>query len=96
MASAEGKALIVGFRPANHPAKEGLQPGQCSLPNRGLYPNEPNSLIDETQSPGEAQNTADDINQGRYWTFWVWSDGKYFYGSAYSDRETTVKPTSID
>jgi hypothetical protein len=71
MASTNGTNLIVVFSKGAHPATEGLEPSQCSFPDRGLRANEPNRIVDERPSEGEAQHMAELINAGASWTFWV-------------------------
>jgi hypothetical protein len=71
MASINGKNLIVEFSKGTRPATQGLQPSECSFPDRGLRPNEPNRIVDERPTQGEAQHMAELINGGAAWTFWI-------------------------
>lgn len=71
MATTNGKNLIVVFSKGNHPANQGLEPSQCSFPDRGLHADEPNRIVDERLSEGEAQHMAELINAGASWTFWI-------------------------
>jgi hypothetical protein len=96
MASANGKDLVVNFRFTDHPAGEGLQPGQCSWLDRGFRPNEPLRIVDTRPSAAEARITAGYINEGQEWTFWIYNAGNYMRAAASSAGLQKAKPVRID
>jgi hypothetical protein len=92
MASTSGKNLIIDFRPANGPAGNGLEPGQCSWLDRSLRPNEPRRIVNEEFAPATARQIAGMINSGQTWTFWVFNVGRFFHGTADSKGAAHQKP----
>jgi len=96
MASTSGPYLIVNFIPANGPAGEGLQPGQCAWLDRALWPNEPVRVVYDSESLVEAQKDAEDINNGKMRTFWVFTEGDFFCATASASGAQTEKPRLID
>jgi len=82
MARADGRQLMVVFRKGGRAANggsDGLEAGQCSWDDRVLSPNEPNRIVYQCESPGEATITARHINSGDVWTFWVYNDRGAFF-----------------
>lgn len=92
MASTDGKDLIVVFRKGDRPADQALQPGQCSWLDRGVRANEPTRIADGRPSAVEASNTAESINAGDTWTFWVVSAGTFFRATASAKGAPNQKP----
>ena len=96
IASSDRNKLVVDFTPSRGSAGQGLQPGQCSWLDRALRPNEPTRIIDLRPSPGEAQITAQHINRGDIWTFWVYNAGHFLHATASAPGTPTHKPVRID
>ena len=91
MASSDGKTLIVDFKKGDHPAAQ-LFPGQCSWLNRGVRANEPTRIAAERSTVADALITAEKINAGDTWTFWVINDGNSFKATASAKGTPTQKP----
>src|SRR5215468_993169 len=96
MASTSGKNLIVNFKAGDRAADPSLEPGSCSWRDRGLRPNEPTRIVDERPSIGEARRTAELINAGSTWTFWVFNAGRFFRATASAKGTPRNKPVRID
>jgi len=92
LASTDGKNLVVQFRKGDAPADKALQAGQCSWPDRGMRPNEPTRITDECATVSEARNTAERINAGDTWTFWVVNTGTFFKATASAKGKPNQKP----
>ncbi|MGB8908496.1 MAG: hypothetical protein WCC84_07075 [Candidatus Cybelea sp.] len=91
MASAQGATLTVKFQKAEHPASQGLLPGQCSWLDRGVRPNEPSRIEAPLASAGQAQNGVAQINAGGTWTFWVYNTSAVLRATAVA-KGTPAKP----
>jgi hypothetical protein len=91
MASAQGATLTVKFQKAEHPASQGLLPGQCSWLDRGVRPNEPSRIEVPLHSPSQAQNGVAQINAGGTWTFWVYNINAVLRATAVA-KGTPAKP----
>jgi hypothetical protein len=96
MASTEGRNLLIVFRKGDRPASQGLSSGHCSWLDRGLRPNEPDRIVDPRPSAGEAQRTAQYINAGYTWTFWVYNAGPFLRARASAKGAPAGKPHPID
>ena len=96
MATTSGKNLIVDFRAGDRPAGQSLAAGQCSWLDRGLRPAEPTRIVHECRSVGEAQSSAQLINSGNLWTFWVFNVGRFFHSTASAKGTPKGKPQVID
>jgi hypothetical protein len=92
MASAAGKTLIVQFAKVNHPAAQGLRPGQCSWLDRGSNANEPARIEFVLTSPADARNGVSQINAGGTWTFWVFDAKTAFHATAVGKGAISKKP----
>ncbi|MFZ0033221.1 MAG: hypothetical protein WAK84_15255 [Candidatus Cybelea sp.] len=91
MASAQGATLTVKFQKTEHPASQGLLPGQCSWLDRGVRPNEPSRIEVPLASAGQAQNGVAQINAGGTWTFWVYNTNAVLRATAVA-KGTPAKP----
>jgi len=96
MARSDGRSLIVEFRAGTAPAGQSLEPGVCSWLDRGFRPGEPTRVIDVRPTPGEAHITAQHINGGAAWTFWVYRTGDHMKAVASYRGKTKNKPVRID
>jgi hypothetical protein len=96
MATTNGKNLIIDFKAGEHPAGPSLAVGFCSWRDRGLRSNEPTRIVDERPSIGEARRTAELINAGNTWTFWVFNVGRFFKATASAQGTPRNKPVRID
>ena len=70
--------------------------GLCSWLDRGFRPGEPTRIIDVRPTPGEAHNTAQHINGGAAWTFWVCRTGDHMKAVASYRGKAKSKPVRID
>jgi hypothetical protein len=96
MALANGKNLIVEFKKGDRPADQALEPSQCSWLDRGLRPSEPTHIVDECPSNDEARKTAEHINAGDTWTFWVVNAGTFFRATASTKGVPNQKPIHLN
>jgi hypothetical protein len=92
MASSEGTMLVVTFAKTEHPAAQGLQPGQCAWLDRAMRPNEPAHIDVQVTTPAEGRNGVGQINAGGLWTFWVYNAGASFHATAVAKGTPTQKP----
>lgn len=91
IASAQGTTLTVRFEKANHPATQGLLPGQCSWLDRGVRSNEPSRIEVLLGSAAQARNGVGQINAGGTWTFWVYNANTLLRATAVA-KGTPAKP----
>jgi hypothetical protein len=96
MASVAGQDLVVNFTPADGPADNQMESGQCSPLDRALNPNEPTRIVYQMRSSATAQTNAGVFNHGGFWTFWVFNDGQVWKATVASAEATTHKPVIID
>lgn len=96
VAQAKGRTLTVVFNEGTVPAGESLKAGVCSWLDRGLRPGEPTRIVDVRPSAGEARNTAREINEGAYWTFWVYNAGTYMKATTSFTGRVKNKPVKFD
>ncbi len=92
MASSEGTTLMVTFARTEHPAQQGLQPGQCAWLDRAVRLNEPARIDVPLASPSEGRNGVAQINAGGLWTFWVFNAGTSLHATAVAKGTPTQKP----
>lgn len=92
MASSEGTLLVVTFAKTDHPAAQGLQPGQCAWLDRAVRPNEPARIDVPLPSAGAARNGVAQINAGGTWTFWVVNANTSLRATAVAKGTPTQKP----
>ena len=93
-----GGGLVVGIAPGERnigfifvhgtkPAGEGLAPGECSWVDRGMYPNEPDSLSQHVEEGSESLKVGGTLaaenrwyeelhSADNYWTFMVSNNGR--------------------
>jgi hypothetical protein len=91
MASAQGTTLMVRFEKVNHPAAQGLSPGECSWLDRAVRPNEPSLIEVPLASAAQARNGVAQISAGGLWTFWVYNANTFLRATAVA-KGTPAKP----
>jgi len=96
MASTSGKNLIIDFKSSDQAADDSLPAGYCSWRDRGMDLREPTRIVDERPSQGEARRTAELINTGKTWTFWVFNVGRFFRATASAMGTPKSKPVRYD
>ncbi len=92
MASLDGTVLVVAFAKTQHPAAQGLQPGQCAWLDRAMRPNEPAHIDVQLATPAEGRNGVSQINAGGLWTFWVYNAGGSFHATVVAKGTPAQKP----
>ena len=92
MASSQGTMLVVTFEKTEHPAAQGLQPGQCAWLDRAMRQNEPAHIDVQLTTPAEGRNGVAQINAGGLWTFWVYSSGGSFHATVVAKGTPAQKP----
>ena len=112
-----GGGLVVGIAPGERnigfifvrgtkPAREGLAPGECSWVDRGMYPNEPDSVSQHVEEGSESLKVGGTLAQENrwyeelhsadsYWTFMVSNNGRgqLIATSARANPRMNVSPT---
>jgi hypothetical protein len=92
MASSQGTMLVVTFAKTEHPAAQGLQPGQCAWLDRAMRPNEPAHIDVQLATPAQGRNGVAQINAGGLWTFWVYNAGASFHATVVAKGTPAQKP----
>ena len=92
MASFDGTVLVVTFAKTQHPAAQGLQPGQCAWLDRAMHPNEPAHIDVQLATPAEVRNGVAQINAGGLWTFWVYNASGSLHATVVAKGTPTKKP----
>ena len=113
-----GGSLVTGPAPGERnigftfvrgtkPAGEGLAPGECSWVDRGMYPNEPDSVSQHVEEGSESLKVGGSLapenrwyeelhSSDSYWTFMVSNNGRgqLIATSARPNRAKDVSPTA--
>jgi hypothetical protein len=84
--------LVVTFEKTEHPAAQGLQPGQCAWLDRAMGPNEPIHIDVVVTSAADGRNGVAQINAGGLWTFWVYNAGTFFHATVVAKGTPAQKP----
>jgi hypothetical protein len=113
-----GGGLVVGIAPGERnigfifvhgtkPAGEGLAPGECSWVDRGMYPNEPDSVSQHVEEGSDSLKVGGTLapenrwyeelhSADSYWTFMVSNNGRgqLIATSARPNNKKVVSPTA--